>query len=174
MRLEGQRADTHEWARLYDDGVRQVHSYLRHRCGDEALAQDLTSETFLTVARSAATGAVVPSMAWLITVARNKLIDHLRRAAVEESALRVVSTTAADSNEPDGAVFERGRAMETLYRLAHQHRAVLTLRYLDGLSLAETARLLNRTEQATQALLARAKAEFRQRYDPSREDAVDA
>ena len=61
--------------------------------------------------------------------------------------------------------------METLYRLAHQHRAVLTLRYLDGLSLAETARLLNRTEQATQALLARAKAEFRHRYDPSREDA---
>ena len=47
MRLERERADTHEWARLYDDGIRQVYSYLRHRCGDEALAQDLATTRIL-------------------------------------------------------------------------------------------------------------------------------
>jgi RNA polymerase sigma-70 factor (ECF subfamily) len=152
------------WVSLFDRGLREVYGYLLHRCGNQALAQDLTSETMLTVARTVKAGHDAElSVGWLITVARNKLIDHWRRTAVEERALRAVAGEWTDTAW--GAFeLEPGVAVEVLHRLAAQHRAVLTLRYLDGLSLAETARLLGRTEQATQALLARAKNEFRDKY----------
>jgi RNA polymerase sigma-70 factor, ECF subfamily len=48
--------------------------------------------------------------------------------------------------------------------LAAQHRAVLTLRYLDDLPASQVAALLDRTVHATEALLVRARAAFRRAY----------
>jgi len=49
--------------------------------------------------------------------------------------------------------------------LGPHHRAVLTLRYLDGLPVREVAEQLDRTPGAVEALLTRAKAAFRARYE---------
>ncbi len=54
-----------------------------------------------------------------------------------------------------------------LGRLAPQHRAALSLRYLDGLSVAESAGVLDRGVAATEALLVRARREFRHIYEGS-------
>jgi RNA polymerase sigma-70 factor (ECF subfamily) len=62
---------------------------------------------------------------------------------------------------------ERWRAREVLARLAPQHRAALTLRYLDGLGVPEAASVLERTVAATEALLVRARREFRHVYEGS-------
>jgi RNA polymerase sigma-70 factor (ECF subfamily) len=50
----------------------------------------------------------------------------------------------------------------TLARLTPHHRAALVLRYLDGLPVAEVALLLDRSVHATESLLVRAKAAYRQ------------
>src|SRR5438067_664362 len=64
---------------LYDRGLPQVYGYLVRRCGDPALAEDLTAETFLA-AVDASQRDRPPSLtvAWLVGVARNKLVDHWR------------------------------------------------------------------------------------------------
>ena len=62
---------------LYDRALPQVFGYLMARCGDRAVAEDLTSETFLAAA--GAGGDVALSVGWLIGVARHKLMDHWRR-----------------------------------------------------------------------------------------------
>ena len=54
-----------------------------------------------------------------------------------------------------------------LAHLAPQHRAALTLRYLDGLSVPEAAGVLDRGVAATEALLVRARREFRHVYEGS-------
>lgn len=51
-----------------------------------------------------------------------------------------------------------------LARLCAQHRAALTLRYLDGLPVAEVAEHLGRTVHATESLLVRARNAFRRVY----------
>jgi RNA polymerase sigma-70 factor (ECF subfamily) len=55
-------------------------------------------------------------------------------------------------------------ARDVLAALGPHHRAALTLRYLDGLPVADVADCLDRTIHATEALLTRAKSAFRKSY----------
>jgi RNA polymerase sigma-70 factor (ECF subfamily) len=155
---------------LYDEALPQVHGYLLSRCRDVQVAEDLTGETFL-----AAVGAVrrdaVPDLtvAWLITVARNKLVDHWRRLEREERRLRLVHA-ADDDVVPDAAegwdaLVDAGEAHRVLAGLGSHHRSALTLRYLDGLSVPDVADVLGRTVHATEALLVRARGAFRRAYE---------
>ncbi len=148
---------------VYDDALPQVYGYLLARCGGPTLAEDLTAETFLAaVAACRREPAPTASVAWLIGIARHKLVDHWRAAEREHRGLRAVSLP-----EPDDPWDVRLDALVARAVLAEQgplHRAVLTLRYLDGLPVPEVARVLGRTVHATDALLARARADFRHRY----------
>jgi len=148
---------------LYDSALPEVYGYLVRRCDSAAVAEDLTAETFL-----AAVDAVkrdrVPDLTirWLIGVARHKLVDHWRARVREERKLAAVDPPAPvdDWDELVDAV----RAHDVLRRLGAHHRMVLTLRYLDGLSVPETAERLDRTVHATEALLVRARHAFRVQY----------
>jgi RNA polymerase sigma-70 factor (ECF subfamily) len=148
---------------LYDRALPQVYGYLRARVRDETLAEDLTAETFLAAVQAVHANKVPDlTIAWLVTVASNKLVDHWRRLAREERNLAGVSTEAVE--DPFDEHFERMRAHEVLAALGAHHRSALTLRYLDGLSVPEVAQQLDRTVHATEALLVRARNAFRVRY----------
>lgn len=147
---------------LYDEALPQVYGYLLSRCGQRALAEDLTAETFLAAVDSVRRDRPV-GVAWLIGVARHKLVDHWRRQAREERSLSLVEMPAA--TDPWDPLLDAVTARQVLGRLGPHHRLALTLRYLDGLPVPEVARLLDRTLHATEALLVRARAAFRRAYD---------
>jgi RNA polymerase sigma-70 factor, ECF subfamily len=152
--------------KLYDDALPHVYGYLLARCGDIGLAEDLTAESFLAAVRVVREpGAPDPSIPWLIGVARHKLADHWRRVEREQSGLRLLDRDPAPVDDPWETVVDQIRAREVLGRLGAQHRAALTLRYLDGLPVPEVARHLHRTLHATEALLVRARAAFRSIYE---------
>ena len=157
---------------LYDRALPQVYGYLATRVNDTAVAEDLTGETFLAAVRAVRENTVPDlTIAWLITVARNKLVDHWRRRAREERSLQLAGDPAVDVVD-DGldARFDRLRTREVLAGLGAHHQAALTLRYLDGLPVADVADHLGRTVHATEALLVRARHAFRARYDEGRGD----
>jgi RNA polymerase sigma-70 factor (ECF subfamily) len=155
---------------LYDAALPEVYGYLLPRCGQRALAEDLTEETFLA-ALDACHRPAPPdlSVAWLIGVARHKLVDHWRRVAREERGLRAVAGQRVEPTDPWDERLDALVAREVLATLGPHHRAALTLRYLDGLPVAEVARLVDRTVHATEALLVRARSAFRRSY-PDRHD----
>ena len=65
---------------IYDVAVDQVYRYHRTRCGHRQLAEDLTAETFLAAVGQVQTDRVDDvTVAWLIGIARHKLVDHWRR-----------------------------------------------------------------------------------------------
>ena len=151
---------------VYDRALPQVYGYLVRRCGSDALAEDLTSEVFLAAVDATGRGAV-PSLTvgWLVSVARNKLVDHWRRQAAEERRLEAVATLHDDGGPTvDPRELDERRAIATLSTLGAHHRAALTLRYLDGLSVPRVADELGRTVHATEALLVRARNAFRTAY----------
>jgi len=151
---------------LYDDALPQVYGYLLRRCGTASIAEDLTSETFLAAVTSARDHKVTSvTVAWLIGIARNKLVDHWRRREREDRRLAAIAGELGDPLDGWDVVIEQQLANDVLGRLAPQHQMALTLRYLDALPVAQVAEHLGRTHQATETLLTRSKAAFRRAYD---------
>jgi RNA polymerase sigma-70 factor (ECF subfamily) len=159
---------------LYDRGLPSVYGYLSSRCGSVAIAEDLTSETFLAAVRTLQQRPSIElSVGWLITVARNKLVDHWRRVSAEERKLRLIEGDLDEATDDDARWLESlgpGQAHDVLASLGAHHRIALTLRYVDDLSVPEVADLLDRTIHATEALLVRARRAFRAAYDERRDD----
>jgi RNA polymerase sigma-70 factor (ECF subfamily) len=161
--------DDEELLGVFDRALAEVYGYLLHRCRGKALAEDLTSETFLGALDSIRRGyGGEITVAWLIGIARHKLADHWRR---EERERRHLAAVAAAPAGPDYALqVEPELGMEVLALLSAHHRAALVLRHVDGLSVPEVATILGRSVHSTETLLVRARAAFRSRYREAKEE----
>lgn len=156
---------------IYEQALPEVYRYLLARCGDVSLAEELSSETFLgAVAAARKSGGPAVSTAWLVGIARHKLADHWRRRGREERVLRLAYQAEPDTSEPWEQALDALVARQALAGLGAHHRAVLILRYVDGLPVAQVAEHLQRTVHATEALLARARSAFRAAYDDAAYD----
>jgi RNA polymerase sigma-70 factor, ECF subfamily len=152
-------------AAIYPVALPQVYGYLLPRCGSVVVAEDLTAETF--TAAVAATRRHPPphvTVAWLIGIARHKLVDHWRRVEREQRGLAAVEQEHPAGEDPWSAVLDAQAAHVALLRLSLPQRMALTLRYLDGLPVPEVARHLDRSVHATETLLVRARAALRRVY----------
>lgn len=146
-----------------------IFGFLLLRCGSRPLAEDLTGETFLDASRRFAGGRgteVTP--AWLMTVARRRLIDHWRAVAAHDRRVlrlaREAIPTEPPFSDPDGRV---ERALDSL---PDRQRAALVLRYLDEFSVSEVADALQLSYKATESLLARARRAFGTAYEATDDD----
>lgn len=148
---------------LYDAALPQVYGYLLRRCGDRAVAEDLTSEVFL----AAVTADVDVGLPWLIGAARHKLVDHWRRRAREERGLLDIGV-ADEAADPWDDRLDVLLVRQVLDRLGPHHRAALVLRHVDDLPVPQVAAALGRTVHATEALLSRARSAFRREYEEVR------
>ena len=155
-----------ELLELYDSALPEVYGYLASRCSSASVAEDLTSETFLAAVAAVTDNKVAElTVAWLIGVARHKLVDHWRRREREERALIAVESEPVPQDDPWDLRLDLMMAHRVLERLGAHHRSALTLRYLDGLPVRQVAEVLGRTAGATEVLLVRARAAFRAGYD---------
>jgi RNA polymerase sigma-70 factor (ECF subfamily) len=158
-------------AAIYHRALPYVYGYLLSRCGSVSVAEDLTAETFLAaVASVRKPDAPEVTVAWLIAVARHKLSDHWRRTAREQRTLAATAEPAQAVDDPWDQWLDTEAAYAALRCLSGQQRAALTLRYLDGLPVAEVARHLGRSVHATETLLVRAKTALRRVHQDMHQD----
>jgi RNA polymerase sigma-70 factor (ECF subfamily) len=150
---------------LYQSSWREVYWYLRNRSGDPSLAEDLTSEVYLKAVEMWHAGrSEVVTVPWLIRVARNLLIDHWRRSERERRRLRLTAGGVTDDDMPFAAEeLDPEEVRRAMAQLSPDHRAALTLKYIDRCSLADTADALGRGLSATGSLLERARRALRER-----------
>jgi RNA polymerase sigma-70 factor (ECF subfamily) len=104
---------------LDDSALPEVHGHLPARCGQRALAEDLTAETFLAAVRA---GDVPLSVGWLIGTARHELVDHWRRLEREDRGLRLLEGGRPDVEDPWDAGLDALRDREVLDRLGPARR----------------------------------------------------
>jgi RNA polymerase sigma-70 factor (ECF subfamily) len=149
---------------LYDAHVDEVYRFVHRRCRDHALTEDITQETFVTAIRRVDDPTTI-SVGWLVTVARNRLVDALRKHARHERKLHLLGTGLDDEHDPDLA--ERLRVGEAMNELSVDHRLVLTLHYLDGLTVPALAEELGRSVKSVEGLITRARRELRAKLDES-------
>ena len=159
-----QAGDADAFGELYDRYVDMVYRYVALRVGSPQLAEDLTSETFLRALRRIGTftwqGRDVG--AWFVTIARNLVADHYKssRYRLEMTTDDVAASGAAPVQEgPEGEVIAalQSRALlDAVRRLGPEQQECIVLRFLQGLSVAETAAVMGKNDGAIKALQYRA------------------
>jgi RNA polymerase sigma-70 factor (ECF subfamily) len=136
-----------------------VFGYVLSIVHDEHDAEDLTSEVFARLPRALELyrAGATPFAAWLLRVARNVALDHLRRQR------SVPSAHVQPAGEPPGILqLERLTGLRTaLAALPDDQRQVLLLRLVAGLSPSEVAARLDRSVDAVHALQHRARRRLR-------------
>ncbi len=157
------RATLQHFLDLYERAFPDVYSYVASRLGDRGAAEDVTQEVFVAGARHVARGGAV-DVAWLKTVARNKLIDHWRARTREDRRLALAYSAGPMPAVDVSPLADVERVTQILADLNPTYRAALVLRHLDGLSVREVANLLDRSVEATEQVLSRARAAFRSKY----------
>ncbi len=147
-----------ELAACYDETFDEVFRYASHLTGDRGRTEDLVAEVYLELVRAGRSDEVTSiGMGWLITVARRRFIDRLRLSEREQRRLRLVKPRG---EEPVPAVAADG-SRDLLASLSDRERAAVVLRYVEDLSLAEVARVMEATVRAAESLLARARNRVR-------------
>ena len=147
---------------FYDAHVEEVYRFVHRRCRDHGLAEDITQETFMEAVRRIDEPGTL-SVGWLLTVARNRLLDVVRRETRYEQKLRLVGADDADDDRDQ--LVERLLVEGALSQLRSEHRLVLTLHYLDGLTVPAMADQLDRSVKSVEGLITRARREFRSVLD---------
>ncbi len=147
---------------LYDRHHRGVFSFLLRSLGDRRAAEDLLQETFLRVfAHRQAYRPTAAFKAWLFTIARNLLIDHLRQRFGSRNFESIENLEAV--TDPGVTPLQQAEARELGERLQEavlslplSQREVLLLSRFAGLSHAEIADVTGSSPRAVRVTLHRA------------------
>jgi RNA polymerase sigma-70 factor (ECF subfamily) len=157
-----QQGDGEAFGQLYDRYFDTVFRYVYYRVYDRATAEDFTSETFLRALRRIG-GLTYQGRdigAWFVTIARNIVIDHVKSA---RNRLEVTTPEILDSSDsepgPEASVLTAlttEHLMRAVGKLGDDQRDCITLRFIQGLSVSETAQVMGRNDGAIKALQHRA------------------
>jgi RNA polymerase sigma-70 factor (ECF subfamily) len=157
-----QKGDQNAFGQLYDRYVDVVFRFILFRVGDRPLAEDLTSETFLRALRriSSVSYQGRDVGAWFVTIARNLVLDHVKssRYRLEMTTADILESSANDRG-PEHEVVEEATAhelMRCVAQLGRDQQECIMLRFMQGLSVSETAAVMGRNEGAVKALQHRA------------------
>ncbi|ODA73093.1 ECF RNA polymerase sigma factor SigM [Streptomyces sp. AVP053U2] len=162
------RGDRGAFEELYRRTSPWLAVRLRRRCADEQIVAEVLQETYLAVWRAA--GAFAGSAAggtavgWLWTIAARRLIDAFRRRAYHaEPPVAAAGPAAATAAEEEAlAASVGGDVGDALRRLAPELQDVLRAMVLDGLSVRETAVLLDLPEGTVKTRARRARIAMRE------------
>ncbi|GGV11372.1 RNA polymerase sigma factor [Actinomadura cremea] len=160
--LRARDGDAEAFGSLYDHYVELVYRYVYYRVGSHALTEDLTSETFLRALRRVRDfhWQGKDFGAWLVTIARNLVADHFKsgRYRLEICTAELVEPDRAQEG-PERAVLDsmtNRTLLVAVRRLGSEQQECVVLRFLHGLSVAETALIMGKKTGAIKALQYRA------------------
>lgn len=152
------QGDAEAFGLLYDHYQGSVYRFLFYRTRSSTLAEDLTSETFFRALRSM-NGFRWQGKdfgAWLMTIARNLATDHFKAGRTRLEMTTEDMSLHDDATEgPEGAVLAgltNEVLMHALTELPAEQRDCLVMRFLQGMSIAETAAVLGRSDGAVKQL----------------------
>ena len=150
--------DSEAFGQLYDHYQGSVYRFVYYRTRSQTLAEDLTSETFLRALRnmSGFRWQGKDFGAWLMTIARNLCADHYKAGRTRLEQTTDDMGVHDDATEgPENAVLAgltNEVLLDGLRQLSEEQRDCLIMRFLQGLSIAETAEVLGRSEGAVKQL----------------------
>jgi RNA polymerase sigma-70 factor (ECF subfamily) len=153
------RLDAAALGTVFDLYYAPLYRYLYIHLGHGPTAEDLAADVFRVLLEKTAAGQGPTEFlrAWLYRVAHNRMVDEIRRrkhrehAALDEQLEESLSADAGPAAALQSSG-EKNALLEALQHLSEKQRAVLTLKYLQGLDNREIARALHMTAGTVRAL----------------------
>lgn len=151
------KGDGEAFAQLYEAYFDKIYRYLYLRLGEQAEVEDLAQEVFIKALE--AIGSYrwrnLPFASWLFRIARNQMIDHLRKGGKVEKMPWDDNIAYVEGPNP-ALVAEQRLEIEELRdnieKLSPAQRAVISLRFGGELSLTEVAKALGKSPGTVKAL----------------------
>lgn len=165
------RTDRAAFGTLYGRYIDRVYSYLLYRTSEPADAEDLTARVFFQALQhlDGFEERGLPFGAWLFTIAHNLVANYHR-----DRSRRPTSPLDA-AGEPAGpSPFARSEDAQTVQQaiaaLPPERQHLILLKYAQGMSNAEIARVMSRSEGAVKSLLRRTLAAMKRTLDAQEDE----
>ncbi len=159
------RAAAHDavaFGELYDRFVDKIFKYIYYKVGSRSDAEDLTAQVFTKAWEAIGNYRLTerPFSAWLYRIAHNLVVDHFR---MQRDVVPIDEMVLAEGRESDlDDLAQRRLTAEALSRaiarLTNDQRQVIILRFIEGYSTEETARIMGKGQGAVRTLQHRALA----------------
>ena len=151
-----QQRDQVALTQLYEENFERIYRYIVFKTGDRTEAEDMTQQVFLNALQSISSfkWKGMPFSSWLYRIAHNQIVDYLRKKS-RRPTVPLEKVIVADSDDPRQVVERRLEIEEVAAatkRLTRAQQEVISLRFAGGLSVAEVARTMGRSEGAVKAL----------------------
>ena len=148
--------DQEAFTQLYEQHFDRIYRYVALRIGDRIEAEDMTQQVFLHALRSISSfkWKGVPFSAWLFRIAHNQVVDYLRKKTRQATVPLDESQASSDSN-PELMVVHSLDIEQLLLatkRLTKAQREVIALRFAGELSIAQVAKVMDKSQGAVKAL----------------------
>lgn len=144
-------------ASLYERHVEDVRRYVGRRSCDAELAEDVTQDVFVAVARRDDVADL--GIGWLIRTAHNRLVDVYRRQDRDAAKVRALRPTP--ETDVIGRLADKLATESALSHLSAEQREVLLMHYVDGFTISEAADRLGQTPKSVEGLVTRARRNLR-------------
>ena len=160
--------DESAWRMWYDESADPLYAYIAWRCGGmRDTADEVAQDVWLTAVRRLPTFDPVAGsfLGWLRGIAARTLANRFRHDRRRERL--TVHRPAHEAADAEVSRRERAeRVAAVLAAMPEKYEAVLRAKYLDAAPVAEVAADLGLSEKAVESLLSRARAAFRDLYQP--------
>ncbi len=161
--LRASEGEAHAVGQLYDLYMVQVYRYCLGRVRNPADAEDLTEEIFLKIIgaiegfewRTLGDSDRSPFRSWIFRIAHNHVVSFHRRAAARGSTTELTETLRDERRGPQELTETKiaiEEVMDYVRQLPEAQRDVILLRFVSGLSVAETAEVLDKQQTNVKVL----------------------
>jgi len=151
-----QQRDQEAFAQLYEENFDKIYRYIVLRIGNKTEAEDMTQQVFLNALKSISSfkWKGIPFSAWLFRIARNQVVDYLRKKTKQASAPLDESLASSDST-PELVAEQKldiDQLLSVTKRLTVAQREVISLRFTSELPIAQVAKIIGKSQGAVKAL----------------------
>lgn len=156
-----------DWDAVYARELPRIYNYFRYRVGDDAVAEDLTSETFEKAwrGRDGYRRDTAKFATWLFAIARNVAIDHYRRSGRELPIEEAAHISTGTTPEVDAMhLGDLDRLASLLSELGERERELLAFKFGAELTNREIAKVTKLSESNVGTILHRAVTTLRSRW----------
>ena len=162
------RGDRHSFGEFYELYLAEIYRYIFFRVYDHDEAEDLTTKVFLEAWESLTTKPrehqIENIRAWIYRIAHNKVIDYRRtrktHVPIENNPDKKLQVAGLESDMDD--LFLSQQLADGVRRLPANYQQVIILRFINQLSHAEVAEIMQITESHVRVLQHRALLQMRE------------